>query len=53
LLLVGEAPDMKGQMRRFSYDVFTEPKPRFLNCIMMVYLVRTVTDTLSAGQFKI
>lgn len=44
LLLVTEEPDKQGQMKRFSYKVFTEPKPRFLNCDIMPYLVRTVSS---------
>lgn len=51
LMLVGEELDTQGQMKRFSYSVFT--KPRFLNCNTMVYLVRTGADILSPGQFKI
>lgn len=49
-LLVREEPDKKGQMRRFSYKVFTEPKPRFLNCDVMPYLVRTVSSRFQPIQ---
>lgn len=52
LLLVGKEPDIPGQIRRFSYNTFTDQKPRLLNYNMMVYPVRTVADTLSAGQLK-
>lgn len=50
LLLVREEPDKQGQMRRFSYKVFTEPKPRFLNCDMMLYLVWTVSSRFQPIQ---
>lgn len=50
MLLVRE-PDTLGQMRRFSYNAFIEPKPRFLN-YMMVYPVRTVADTSLEGLLK-
>lgn len=51
LLLVREEPDKQGQMRRFSYKVFTEPKPRFLNCDMMLYLVRAVSSRFQPTQY--
>lgn len=50
LLLVREEPDKQGQMRRFSCNVFTELKPRFLNCDMMPYLVRTVSSRFQLIQ---
>lgn len=50
LLLVREEPDKQGQMRRFSYKIFTEPKPRFLNCDIMPYLVRTVSSRFQPIQ---
>lgn len=51
LLLVTEEPDKQGHMRRFSYKVFTEPKPRFLNCDITPYLVRTVSSRFQPIQY--